>query len=358
MNKNIFHIYFSIVFILSSYLFIKIFWPYLTPFILALIFSVIFHPAYKWFKKQFKNRDAIASIATCFVVILIVIMPIATFLGLVSKEAFDIFEWAKDKLNTEQVELFLTENRWISKQIEYAQGILNIDLSPDQLKNQLGSIGKNVGLFIYEQITKLFSNIFRMVFYFILFIFILFYFFKDGNKIAKKIMDLSPLSDEHELRIINKFKEVGNAVFWGNLVAAFMQGLTGGLGFIFFGLGNGFLWGFIIALLSLIPAVGTLVVAIPAGVYLIIKGKVFSGIGFLIYQVIFSNLIDNVIKPKMIESKMKIHPLLVFFSIMGGVSVFGLLGILYGPLIVTVFLSIVEIYEMDIIKKRKKVYFN
>ncbi len=76
---------------------------------------------------------------------------------------------------------------------------------------------------------------------------------------------------------------------------------------------------------------------------------------FLIYQVILSNLIDNIIKPKMIESKMRIHPLLVFFSIMGGVSVFGLLGILYGPLIVTVFLSIIEIYEMDIIKKPEHV---
>ncbi len=88
MNKNIFHIYFSIVLIISFYLFARIFWPYLTPFILALIFSMIFYPAYKWFKRQFKNRENLASIATCLVVILLVIMPIATFLGLVSKEAF------------------------------------------------------------------------------------------------------------------------------------------------------------------------------------------------------------------------------------------------------------------------------
>ncbi len=353
VNRNIFYLFFSTIFLVSLLLFIKIFWPYLTPFVLALIFAMVFYPLFEFFLKIFHQRRALSSIITCAILVLLVLLPLAAFLGLVSKEAFDVFLWARDRLNTEAIQTFLTENIWISNRIESLENLLHLDLSPDQIKDQLGSIGKNVGLFIYGQVKKLFSNIFRVLFSFILFLFILFYFFLDGKNMIKRIGDLSPLSDRQETHILQKFREVGSAVFWGNLVSAFLQGLMGGLGFTLFGLGNGFLWGFIIALLSLIPAVGTLVVALPASGFLFIKGKLLLGVGFLVYQIIFSNLIDNVVKPKMIESRMRIHPLLVFFSILGGVQVFGLLGILYGPLIVTIFISIIEIYEADIIRTGK-----
>ncbi len=321
------------------------------PFVLATILVTVFSPWFHTINQWLRNKQTIAAIMTCAIVLALVLIPLGVLFGLLSKEAWQLFLWAKERIQTETVADVLANNPWISEQIATIQNTLKLDLGPENIKEQLSSVAKNIGFSIYTQARAITANIFTVILNFVLLIFILFYLFRDGDDILARIMKISPLTESQERHIIIKFQQVGRAVFWGNLVSAFLQGVMAGLGFIFFGLGNAILAGLATAISSLIPAIGTLLIYVPAAFYFFLTQQTLLGIAFIIYGIVFSNLIDNIIKPKFIETKIKVHPLLVFFSILGGVQVFGLLGILYGPVIVTIFLSLLEIYESDFQEK-------
>ncbi|HLD81761.1 MAG TPA: AI-2E family transporter [Patescibacteria group bacterium] len=350
MNKTILNYFFLSIFLISLYLFLKLFWPFLIPFVLGVILVAVFYPWFSAIEKYFKS-PAIASLLTCCIIFLFVILPIGALIGLLSREALGLFLFARDTLQTENVETFFMENEWLQRNILTLESTFQLDLSPENIRHQLSEAGKTIGLFLFTQAKNLTTNIISIAFNFILLLFIIFYLFRDGKKILQRILDVSPLSDKQEAHIIRKFREVGSAVFWGNLVASILQGIAASAGFLIFGpRGSILLIGLAAAILSLVPAVGPLIVFIPGGLFLIATDHLFAGIGLIVYGVVISNILDNIVKPKMIENKIKIHPLLVFFSILGGVQVFGILGILYGPLIVTLFLTIIDIYKTDFSK--------
>ncbi len=347
MRKNIVNYFFLALFLLALYLFIKLFSPFLIPFILAVILVAVFYP---WFTgiNTFLKHKGIASLITCTIIVVIVILPLGILLGLLSNEALDLFVWARDKLNKNTIEEIYLNNESLVEYLASIEATFNVDLSPAKITSEIGAISKNIGLFLYAQAREVTSNLVRIIFQFILLIFILFYFFRDGNTILKKFLDISPLKASHEKHLIQTFREVGSAVFWGNLVSALLQGLAASLGFLIFGpRGSIVLIGLATAVVSLVPAVGPLLIFIPGGIYHLVNGNTGMALALIIYGVVISNVLDNIVKPKMIENKIKIHPLLVFFSILGGVQVFGILGILYGPLIVTLFLTLLNIYKSD-----------
>lgn len=347
MQKPIVPYFFGAIFLLTLFLFIKLTSPFLVPFVLAVILVTVFSSLHESMKKIFKTMPSCASLATCGVIVIFVALPVVIFLGLLSKEAFELFIWAKERVHTENIEQFLVENPRLSSQLKSIENTFNINLAPEQLKNQVGGLGAKIGLFLYNQAKAITTNVFSVIFNFLILFFILFYLFRDGDRFLKRIMEISPLLEKQERYIIQKFKEVGSAVFWGNMVSAIFQGAAAGLGVLIFGVGNSILLGLSVALTALIPAVGPLLIYVPAGLYLMATGDYPRGIGLILYGIIVSNVIDNIIKPKMIENKIKVHPMLIFLSLIGGVQVFGILGVLYGPLIVTLFLTMLEIYETD-----------
>ena len=138
---------------------------------------------------------------------------------------------------------------------------------------------------------------------------------------------------------------MAGAILIGNGLGGLIQGTLGGLVFMMFGLKSPFLWGVIMALLAFLPIIGIGVVFIPATVYLFLTGRVAAGIFFIIFYLILSGTIEYVFKPKLVGERVKMHTLLVFFSIIGGLKLFGILGIIYGPLVVTAFLTLTDIYH-------------
>jgi predicted PurR-regulated permease PerM len=145
--------------------------------------------------------------------------------------------------------------------------------------------------------------------------------------------------------LIDKFKGMAGAILIGNGFGGFIQGVLGGVVFWIFGLPSAFLWGVIMGLLAFLPIIGIGVVFIPTAVYLILKGKLAAGIFFVVFYLILSMGVEYVFKPKLVGQRVKMHPLLVFFAIIGGLKLFGIIGIIYGPLVVTGFLTLAEIYR-------------
>jgi predicted PurR-regulated permease PerM len=140
---------------------------------------------------------------------------------------------------------------------------------------------------------------------------------------------------------------MGRSLIVGNGLCGIIQGILGGFGFAIFGLHSPFLLGTVIAFMAFLPVIGASVVFIPAGIILIVQGKFWLGIGYLIYNVLYSSIIEYVIKPRLIGKRMQMNSFFVFIGIIGGIKLFGMIGIVYGPLIITIFLTLAEIYRLE-----------
>ncbi len=176
---------------------------------------------------------------------------------------------------------------------------------------------------------------------------VIYYLLIDGHKVISFITDLSPLPAEQGEKLIRKFKDIAGAILIGNGLGGLIQGLSGGIVFAIFGLESPFLWGVIMALLAFLPIIGIGVVFIPAALYLFLAGRIAAGLFFVIFYIILSGSVEYLLKPKLVGTRVKMHTLLVFISIIGGLKLFGILGIIYGPLVVSAFLTLADIYHAN-----------
>ncbi|MDB9823513.1 AI-2E family transporter, partial [Deltaproteobacteria bacterium] len=168
-----------------------------------------------------------------------------------------------------------------------------------------------------------------------------------GVHLKNYIFELVPFPDKQQELIMDKFREMGRAVIIGNGISGIIQGILGGFGFYIFGLGSPFLWGTIIGFMAFLPIIGASIIFIPSTLILLIIGKTGLAIGFLIYNLCYSFTIEYLIKPKLIGKEMRMNTILVFIGILGGLKLFGILGIIYGPLIMTILFTLLEIYRLE-----------
>ena len=147
--------------------------------------------------------------------------------------------------------------------------------------------------------------------------------------------------------MVTKFREMGRAVIIGNGLSGIIQGILGGFGFFFFGLGSPFLWGTLIGVMAFLPVIGASLIFLPAAVILLVQGKAGAAMGYLAYNLCYSSIMEYVLKPKLIGKGMRMNPLLVFIGVLGGIKLFGILGVVYGPLIMTIFFTLAEIYRLE-----------
>jgi predicted PurR-regulated permease PerM len=221
---------------------------------------------------------------------------------------------------------------------------LNIKITGDEVNKAISELGKFVGLFLFQQASSIASNALKFFMYFFFMLLIIYYLLIDGDKLIEFIIDLSPLPREQDEKLIQKFKDMAGAILIGNGFCGLIQGVAGGIVFFLFNFNSPFLWGVIMSLLAFLPIIGIGVVFIPVSIYLFLKARIASGIFFIVFYIILSGGIEYLLKPKLVGQRVKMHTLLVFFSIIGGLKMFGILGIIYGPLVATAFLTLTDIY--------------
>jgi predicted PurR-regulated permease PerM len=275
----------------------------------------------------------------------VLFIPIALLVGILSKEAYDLYQAARDAVLGEKIQSLLEGNIWIDK-IRVFFSRFNIDISGEELKTMVTQMAKVVGLFLYEQARAIASNMFAFIINFILMLLVIFYLLIDGERLVGFIVELSPLPYDQNHELIRRFKEIAGAVLIGNGLSGLIQGVIGGAAFAFFNFNSPILWGVIIGILGFLPILGIGIVFIPTVVYLFLTSKIAAGISMMVFSVILSGC-EYIFKPKIVGHRVKMHVILVFLSIIGGLKLFGMLGIIYGPLIVTGFLTLAEIYQTN-----------
>jgi predicted PurR-regulated permease PerM len=320
-------IYFLLVCIIGfAFIAFSIVSPFMAPLIVAAVFAFLFNPIFEKLTKYFKGKRSVASFITTILALIIILGPISFLVTQIVKESTFVYNYISDNGSSlvEQVKniLPIPENFEIDFK-QYVENALSI------LVQNLGSI--------FSSFTKIFLNtvIFVLAFYFLL---------KDGKKLKDYFVELSPLDDKDDEKIVSRLKLAISATVKGSLMIGSIQGVLTGIGLAIFGVPNAVFFGTIAAVSALIPGIGTSIILIPSIAFLFITGNTFGGFGLLIWGAFAVGLIDNFLSPKIVGKGMKLHPLLVFISVIGGLAFFGPLGFLLGPLTVSVLLALIEIY--------------
>ena len=340
-STNIILWFFLALFLVSAFLLGRLLLPFVSAIILGAVVTGIFKPIYVLFRR--KINPTFSSLLTCVLVFFVLFIPTIFFVGILSKEAYGLYLMGKGAVISDQVKNILETSRILEK-INLFLSNFNIEITGTELNKGISELGKIVGLFLYQQASAIASNVLNFFVYFFFMLLVIYYLLIDGDRLISFIVDLSPLPQEQDHQLIQKFKDMSGAILIGNGLCGMIQGVAGGIVFSLFGMKSAFLWGVIMGLLAFLPIIGVGVVFIPAAVFLIFKGRIAAGIFFIVFYVLLSGGVEYLLKPKLVGKRVKMHTLLVFLSIIGGLKLFGILGIIYGPLITTGFLTLTDIY--------------
>jgi predicted PurR-regulated permease PerM len=221
-----------------------------------------------------------------------------------------------------------------------------LEVNKTDIANNLLSLSKNIGQFLLGKVATMLSNVLTLVAHFFVMIFIVFYLVRDGREMVSSIRYYTPLRDDQEDRIINGIRVVTKSVLLGTFITAICQGLAGGTAIQILGF-PGLFWGTMMALSSLIPIVGTYLIWVPIALYLALVGQVKAAVFLTVWSAVMSALIENFLRPFLMKGKSKMSPFYIFLAILGGVQYFGLIGILYGPLILSFAMIMLFIYGVE-----------
>ena len=313
-----------------------IFKPFLYVTLLAIFIATVFAPLYRRILALTGGSRGLAALCAVLVVIIILIIPITFLATQILQEATQLYKYL---LSDEGVSVFSTSMDMVLEKVGKfipvpAEASLDIHYYTKQ------------GLdWLLPRLTSFVSDIARMAVNTFIFLIALYYLFKDGPKLKKAVVSLSPLQDIHDEEIFSKLALAINTVIKGNLVVALIQGAMAALGFYLFGVPGPVLWGAIAAIAAVVPGFGTALVVAPAILFLLFSGETSSAIGLFVWGLTAVGLIDNFLGPGLIERGVKIHPFLILLSILGGLALFGPLGFLFGPLVLSLLFALSEIYS-------------
>ncbi|HLG30545.1 MAG TPA: AI-2E family transporter, partial [Candidatus Brocadiales bacterium] len=342
MNNQKPAFYFLLLLIAGTFVLVfSIFRPFIFAIILATAFAVVFQPFHEKMVGYARQRQGIAALLTTIVIVACILIPII-FLGM------QIFQEAERSYS------YLTNGNEKDYILDVIRGLVDnlrgkfpfmrdFSIDVDQyLKQGVGWLLQNLG--------SIFSNLAKIIVSSFIFLFALYYLLKDGERLKMAIIALSPLAEADNEAIIQKLEGTMASVIKGSLLIALIQGVLTAVGFTIFGVPNAFLWGSVAVIAALIPGIGTSLVLAPAIIFLFLSGGTFSAIGLIVWGIGAVGLIDNLLGPRLIGRGMQLHPFLVLLSVLGGIGFFGPLGFLFGPLVVSLFFVLIDIYTSFITK--------
>lgn len=337
--------FFALLLIGSAMCVLLIFWSYVGDAFLAALFASMFLAPYRWMCRKLGKRRWIAAIAVCLLIVLLVAVPLTFLVTSLANEASHVFATAKDTVTPAKVEEWFFGEGWLARNVRIVASRIGVDYSPETLRRGSQNVVGAVAKFLYDQANVLIANVLKFLFHFLIMLLMVFYLLVDGRRLKEFLFRLSPLPDDEDNLLLDRFTTVGRGILLGNVVSALSQGLSCGVAMVVVGLPSPVLWGVVISILAFLPLVGSGLVTIPAAIILIANGHFWKGALFLAWCTGIGFLIDNVAKARLIGKQTEMHDFMVFLSVLGGISVFGFLGVLYGPLLVVLFTTLAELYE-------------
>lgn len=336
MSQKTIQLSFFIALTLALFVFsFLVFKPYLGIIFIGSVLSIAFYPLYQKLLFWFKDRHGLAAITTLLIIVFIIVIPLVFVITKVFTEAVDLYNSIAFTGEASNLMVYVDSISSKFGQTFFQDPSFRLDI-----KEHLQSILS----WIISHFDSIFSVVFRGILGFFLMLITVYYLLRNGKAIRENVIIWSPLPDHYDEEVLTALKASVDAVIRGRFLVSVAQGFFLSLGFLIFGVANPILWGFVGSITSLIPALGTSLITIPASIYLFLNGHVFAGVGVLIWGALAVGLVDDALSLFILKRKIKIHPLIILFSILGGIQFFGPIGLLAGPVLVSAFLSLLRIY--------------
>ncbi|HEY6000027.1 MAG TPA: AI-2E family transporter [bacterium] len=325
----------------------KLFRPFFSAIAIAAILDIIFYPFFDRLRRSFGGRGGPAAALTVVVVVLVVIVPVVIVGFLVTKQAVDLYQ----SLTARAADASLLDGLLRIRDWDAAEAWLSahapwLDVKALNLKGIAISFLGKVSDYGVRMGTSVASNVVTSVGTFAVVLFSLFFFLLDGGRFARWASGLVPLHDDHLQQLQRTFVGIVKSAVVGSGVVALVQGVLGGSAFWLVGL-PGTLWGAVMAFMSLVPVVGCAIVWLPAALILFAQGHTGAALFLLLWGFIVISSVDNVVRILVVKGPVEMHPLLIFFSVLGGIQFAGMLGVVFGPLIVAVVQALLEIFRCE-----------
>jgi len=324
-----------------------VFRPFLTVIVVAAILVTVFYKPYEKLVGYLKGRQNLAALIMCLFLVIIIILPTVKLIIYSANKSVQAYTETTAYFNNHNFSDVFKAPIFVNLNL----GGVNIDqYNNDVVKNVLLDFLQKSSNWMLSGATSVLMQTTNFMVSLIMIILTMFFFFVDGKNMLNRLMYLSPLQDKYNKEIFTKFKEISYTTMISTFVVALAQGLVGALGFALVGF-PAFLAGILVALLSLLPYVGSMIFYIPVGLYYLLIGDTWQGIFVLLWGFLIIGTIDNVIRAWMLKGKAQINPIFVVFSVLGGIVLFGFWGVVLGPLVVAIAATVLHIYSLEFSKE-------
>jgi predicted PurR-regulated permease PerM len=311
----------------------------------AVILAIVFAPLNRWMLERLRGRRNWAALGALAVIVLLVILPLFVLSVSLVREGTSVvrriqsgelnfaraFESVVAALPTPVVELL---DRY---------GLADLSDVQRRVADEAGRVGQ----YLATQVLDVGQDTLTFLVGLAIMLYLAFFFLRDGHVLARKVIHAIPLQAEHKQQLFGKFKTVIRATVKGNVLVAVAQGTLGGLAFWVLGIHGALLWAVVMAILSLLPAVGAGLVWAPAAIYLVATGETWQGVGLAAYGVLVIGLVDNVLRPVVVGKETRMPDYVVLVSTIGGLAIFGINGFVIGPVIAAMFIAVWDIFAPD-----------
>lgn len=316
--------------------------PFLFSIMWAVVLKIVFNPVHAWLLARIR-RPALTAVVSVLVVTAAGVLPLALIGTALAFQLASLGGTAQDLVKSLLQDP--GKSLVLQKALEFARRYVDVDqiLAAENIQSVLGSISQP----ILQGTLRFLGGALGMVANIFLVLFILFYFFRDGDKFRGQFLSVLPLERKRAEELLARTRSIISASVNGVLVIAALQGALGGLMFWILGLPSPLVWGVVMALLAMLPVGGTGIIWFPAALILIFSGHWVKGVILLAFGGLIIGTVDNILRPRLVGGKTGMHDLTIFFSVLGGLKVFGMVGFLLGPVVLAVTFSLLSIYRED-----------
>ncbi|HXH40903.1 MAG TPA: AI-2E family transporter [Thermoanaerobaculia bacterium] len=327
--------------VVVSAIFAWIIWPFYGVVFWGTALAILFMPLYHRLLRSLWRKPTLAALATLAIILVMVILPLALIMTLMLREAAGVYQRVQSgDLNFGRYfqQIFDALPAWISALLDRL-GMADLGL----VKDRISAAFTNSSRFLASKALAIGQNTLDFVASFLVLIYLLFFLLRDGEYLSERIKDSLPLRSEHLRELSSTFTAVLRATVKGTLVVAMIQGALGGLIFWILRIHAPILWGVLMAVLSLLPAIGAALVWLPVAIHLLVIGSTWQGLVLLAWGALVIGLIDNVLRPILVGKEARMPDYVVLVSTLGGIATFGINGLVIGPVIAAMFIAVWDI---------------
>ncbi len=293
----------------------------------AFVFSFMFAPVYIWINRKI-GRERLAALLTVFLILVVALVPLL----MICYTAFNQALALEDKFDQKDISAL------------FHRLPPSLRAKADQVVERLT---RDLSATLTEVLPSIFAAVSHLVVSLFLMFFVMYYIFLNIHYVLIRSAEYLPFKQSNAIWLVHQFEHISKAILVGQILVSSLQGLMGGIGFFMFGLPDAVLWGIVMAVLSLVPLVGTSLVWFPAGIYLLVHNQYSAGVGLLLWGGIVVSHLDNFVRPRLGKKLGNINPIVMLLGAFAGLEFFGIVGVVLGPFMLAFFLLLVQVYRQE-----------